>query len=35
MEIAVSGRTPAEVLLDRYENDWGGRIEPVFTEFSF
>jgi len=29
-EIAASGRTPAEVLLDAYHNDWGGRIAPVF-----
>ena len=35
MEIAISGRTPAEDLLDRYENAWDGRIEPVFREFAF
>ncbi len=35
MEIAISGRTPAEVLLDRYENSWKLSIDPVFTEFSF
>ncbi len=35
MEIAISGRTPAEDLLDRYQNAWGGDIDRVFTEFSF
>ena len=35
MEIAISGRTPAEDLLDRYQNAWCGDIERVFTEFSF
>jgi len=35
MEIAISGRTPAEDLLDRYENAWKGDITPVFTEFAF
>ena len=35
MEIAISGRTPAEILLDRWENAWGGSIDPVFSEFSF
>ena len=29
-EIAASGRTPAEELLDAYRGEWGGRIEPVF-----
>jgi len=35
MEIAISGRTPAEDLLDRYENAWKGDITPVFSEFAF
>ena len=35
MEIAISGRTPAEDLLDRYENAWKGDITPVFTEYAF
>ena len=34
-EIAISGRTPAEDLLDRYENAWKGDITPVFTEYAF
>tara|TARA_Y100001934_G_scaffold62027_1_gene76879 strand:- start:17098 stop:18459 length:1362 start_codon:yes stop_codon:yes gene_type:complete len=35
MEIVVSGRTPAEDLLDRYENDWKGDIDRVFTDHAF
>ncbi|MBC6440971.1 MAG: glutamate--cysteine ligase [Rhodospirillales bacterium] len=35
MEIVVSGRTPADDLLDRYENAWKGDIERVFTELAF
>ena len=35
MEIAESGRTPAEELLDRYRNAWGGDIDRVFPEFAF
>jgi glutamate--cysteine ligase len=35
MEIAISGRTPAEDLLDRYENAWKGDIEKVFTDYAF
>ena len=35
MEIAISGRTPAEDLLDRYDNAWNGDIGPVFTEYAF
>lgn len=35
MEIAISGRTPAEDLLDRYENAWKGDIEKVFVDYAF
>ena len=35
MEIAISGRTPAELLLDRYGSAWQGEIAPVFREFAF
>jgi glutamate--cysteine ligase len=34
-EIAESGRTPAETLLDRYATRWGRRIDPVFTEEAY
>jgi glutamate--cysteine ligase len=34
-EIAESGITPAEELLDAYENRWGGNIEPLFDEYAY
>jgi len=34
-EIARSGRTQAEALLDAYETRWGRKIEPVFSEFQY
>jgi glutamate--cysteine ligase len=34
-EIAASGRTPAEDLLERYETRWQRRIEPVFKEEAY
>jgi len=34
-EIAESGRTPAEVLLEHYHHDWKGNIDPVFREFAY
>jgi glutamate--cysteine ligase len=34
-EIAASGRTPAEDLLQRYETKWQRRIEPVFKEEAY
>jgi glutamate--cysteine ligase len=34
-EIAASGRTPAEDLLERYETKWQRRIEPVFKEEAY
>ena len=34
-EIADSGRTQAEELLDLYHGRWKGRVEPVFTEFHY
>ena len=32
VEIAESGRTPAEIWLERYETVWGGSVDPVFVE---
>lgn len=29
-EIATSGVTPAERLLERYHGEWGGRVDPAF-----
>jgi glutamate--cysteine ligase len=34
-EIAGSGRTPAEHLLDLYHGPWGGKIERVFRDFAY
>ncbi len=34
-EIAESGVTPAEELLDAYENRWSGNIEPLFDEYAY
>src|SRR5699024_6983567 len=34
-EIAATGRTPAEVLLDCYHNDWDESIDPIFAEFAY
>ena len=34
-EIAASGMTPAERLLERYHTEWAGRIEPVFEACAY
>lgn len=34
-EIAASGRTPAERLLERYRGAWGGEIDSVFSECAY
>ncbi len=34
-EVVASGKTPAEVLLDKYANEWGGDIARVYDEMSF
>ena len=34
-EIVRSGKTPAEVLLERYHGAWGGDLSKVYDEFSF
>ncbi len=34
-EIAESGRTPAEELLDRYHGDWAGDLDRVYAEYSY
>jgi len=33
--IAGSGRTPAEELIADYQTRWGGRIEPVYTDYAY
>lgn len=34
-EIVRTGRTRAEGLIDRFKGEWGGSIEPVFTECAY
>jgi len=34
-ETAESGRTPAEVKLERYAGPWQGSVDPVFREFAY
>ena len=34
-EIASTGRTRAEGLIERFNGEWGGSIEPVFTECAY
>ena len=33
--IAGSGRTPAEELLEDFGTRWGGKIDPVFTDYAY
>jgi glutamate--cysteine ligase len=34
-EIADSGVTPAERLLQRYNEAWGGSVDPVYSEYAY
>jgi glutamate--cysteine ligase len=34
-EVVASGKTPAEVLLDRYANEWQGDLSRIYDELSF
>jgi len=34
-EIVARGKTPAEMLLDRYHGEWGGDVGHVYDEMSF
>jgi glutamate--cysteine ligase len=34
-EIAESGRTPAEELLEKFHGEWGGSVLPVFKEYGY
>jgi glutamate--cysteine ligase len=34
-EIVARGKTPAEMLLDRYHGEWGGDVSRVYDEMSF
>ena len=33
--ILRNGLTPADEILLRYERDWGGRTDPLFTDYAF
>jgi len=33
--IVRAGRTPADELLDKYHGEWGGNVDPVFTELAY
>ena len=35
MEIAESGMTPADILLEKYRTAWKESVDPVFTDFAF
>jgi glutamate--cysteine ligase len=30
-----SGKTPAELLLEKFSNEWQGSVDPVFTELAY
>ena len=34
-QIAESGRTPAEELLEKFEGPWQGSVDPVFREYAY
>ncbi len=34
-EVAETGRTPADVMLEKFNGEWSGNIEPIFDEMAF
>ena len=34
-QIASTGRTTADELLDDYKNKWNGQIDPIFTDYAY
>jgi glutamate--cysteine ligase len=32
---AESGKTPAEIKLDRFHQVWAGSVDPVYSEFAY
>ena len=34
-EVVATGITPADRLLDKYENEWNGDVSRIYEEFSF
>ncbi|MDB5367611.1 MAG: glutamate--cysteine ligase [Rhodospirillales bacterium] len=35
IEIAITGKTPSDSLLERYATRWGEHVEPVFAEMAY
>ncbi len=35
LETAESGRTPADRKLERFEAEWNGSVDPVFSEYAY
>jgi len=35
VEIAESGRTPAQVKLDEFHGPWNGSVDPLFREYAY
>ena len=34
-EVVATGVTPADRLLDKFENEWHGDVKRIYSEFSF
>lgn len=34
-DVVATGKTPAEILVEKYETDWGRDVRPIFTELAF
>jgi glutamate--cysteine ligase len=34
-EFVASGRCPAQEKLEKFHGPWGGKIDPLFTEYAF
>jgi glutamate--cysteine ligase len=34
-EVVLTGITPADRLLNKYSNEWGGDVSHIYEEFSF
>ena len=34
-ETVDTGMTPADVLLERYRGEWGGKLAPIYDKFSY
>ena len=34
-EVVATGVTPADRLLDKYNNEWNGDVSRIYEEFSF